>query len=101
MTPLKLNCSVFGQDRSQIFQVTLERTQSIADLKQEIKEKKKPAFDHVPADNLVLWKASVGVDSNKRNVESLTLLGEESLYSLVKELGDVFSPEREHLHYFL
>ena len=52
------------QNRSYIFQVTLGRTKSIADLKEGIREKKKPAFDHVPADTLVLWKVSVRVDSN-------------------------------------
>jgi hypothetical protein len=55
-------------------------------------------FDHVPADTLVLWKVFVRVDSNKRNVESVTLVKEESLPSLVKELGDAFSPECEHIH---
>ena len=96
---LNLNCFVLGQDRSHIFKVTLAPTKSIADLKEGIREEKKPAFDHVPAYTLVLWKVSVRDDSNlKRNVESLTLVEEESLSLPTEELGDIFSPERGHLH---
>jgi hypothetical protein len=96
---LKLNCLVLGQDRSRVFQVTLNRTKSIADLKEGIKKKKKAVFDHVAADTLVLWKVSVRVDNElERDVESLTLAEEESLSSPIEELGDVFSPERGYVH---
>ena len=72
---------------------------SVGSLKDAVKEKKKPAFDHVSADTLVLWKVSVPVDRNlKRNVESLTLVEGESMSWPTEELGDIFPPERGHLH---
>ncbi len=37
---------------------------SVGSLKDAVKEKKKPEFDHVSADTLVLWKVSIPVDSN-------------------------------------
>ena len=92
---LKLNCLVLGQDSSHIFHVELNRNQSIADLKEGIREKNKPEFDHVPAHTLVLWKVSVPVDNK---LESLTLSEKESLSSPLEELGDVFSPEHGHVH---
>lgn len=93
---LKLNCLVLGQ-----FQVTLSQTQSIADLKERIREKKKQTLTHAPANSLVLSKVSVRVDNKfKRNVESLNLVEEESpgLSLPIEELGDIFSPERGCLH---
>ena len=88
---LKLNCLVLGQDRNNIFEVSLGRTQSLAALKVAIRRENKPAFDHVPADSLVLWKVSIRVDSNfKTNVESLTLVEEESLSSPVEEVQNIF-----------
>ena len=96
---LKLNCLVLGQDTSHIFHVELVRNKSIADLKEGIREKKKPAFDHIPADTLVLWQVSLRVDKNfKRDLESLTLTEKESLSSSLEELGDVLSPEHGHVH---
>jgi len=64
-----------------------------------IREEKKPVFDHVPADTLVLCTVSVRIDHKlKRNLESLTFVEEESLSLPVEELGDIFSPVRGHLH---
>jgi hypothetical protein len=94
---LTLNCLVLGQDRDHIFQVTLARTKSIADLKDAIKEKQKPAFDHVPAVTLVLRKVSIPVDSNlEGNVQSVTLVKPLSLP--LEELKKCFTPKRGHLH---
>jgi hypothetical protein len=49
-------------DRSRVFPVEIANNKTIGALKDAIKEKKKPAFDHVPADTLDLWKVS-GFDS--------------------------------------
>jgi hypothetical protein len=49
---------VLGEDINRIFPVMIEATKSVAILKDEIKKKKKPEFDHVPADSLILWKVS-------------------------------------------
>ena len=96
---LRLNCLVLGQDRNHIFEVSLSRTRPLAALKVAIRGEKQPAFDHVPAHSLVLWKVSIRVDSNlKTNVESLTLIEEESLSSPVEQLRNIFSPQDGHLH---
>lgn len=74
-SPLTFNCLVRGQDQTHIFQVNLLPTQTIADLKEGIKEKKKPVFDHVPADAIVLWNAIISVDNELvTTIESLNLL---------------------------
>ena len=87
---LTLNCLVWGQDHNDMFQVTIARTQSIADLKERIKERKSPAFGHLPTDTLVLCIL-------KKNVQLPTRFEGESVSSLVEELGDIFSPEYIHV----
>jgi Crinkler effector protein N-terminal domain len=52
---LEINCLVHGEPRSHIFPVKIAGTESVGALKKAIKDEKKPAFDHVPADTLVLW----------------------------------------------
>ena len=86
---LTLNCLVWGQDHKHIFQVKIARTQSIADLKEQIKEKESPGFDHVSSNTLIL--------SILNDVQSVTPFGGESLSSLVEELGDLFSPQYIHV----
>ncbi len=96
--PLKLNCLVLGH-RNNVFQITLAPSQRIAELEAGIKEKKKPAFDQVPASDLVLWEVSVRLDDKlKQNLESLTFVKEKRLFPPFKELGDIFSPEDGYLH---
>ncbi|KAG2335302.1 hypothetical protein BDR05DRAFT_624489 [Suillus weaverae] len=97
----KLNCIVLGDDPSHnIFVVDIAPKQTVADLKDLIKDKKKPEFDHVAADRLKLWKVKLPVDDALKNtLESLELNKLESP-SPVKKLQKVFSeiPEDEHLH---
>ena len=54
-----------------------------------IKDKKKPAFDHVPADTLVLWKVSLPVDESLE--ENLPNLAGEKPLLPVNKLSKVFS----------
>ena len=55
---IELNCWVFGGDSSPVFLVKIAATESVGTLKEAIKDKKKPAFDHLTADSLDLWKVS-------------------------------------------
>ena len=55
---LKLNCIVLGDNPRRIFPVNIERTEIVGDLKEVIKDKKRPEFDHVATDRLELWKVS-------------------------------------------
>ena len=50
---LEIHCLVSNNyDPTHIFVVKIERTESVSALQDEIKDKKRPAFDHVPADPL-------------------------------------------------
>ena len=55
---LELNCWVFGDDPNQVFFVEIEDTRRIMALKESIKDKLKPALDHISADSLTLWKVT-------------------------------------------
>jgi hypothetical protein len=48
---------VLGDDPSHVFTIEIGGTKNVSTLKKAIKNEKKPAFDHVRADALVLWKA--------------------------------------------
>jgi hypothetical protein len=53
---LNINCIVFGDDPSRVFQVKIANDESVSALKKAIKDEKKPAFEDVAADTLKLWK---------------------------------------------
>ena len=86
---LTLNGLVWGQDHNDMLQVSIARTQSIADLKEQIKEKESPGFDHISSNTLIL--------SIFNDVQSVTPFGGESLSSLVEGLRDIFSPQYIHV----
>jgi Crinkler effector protein N-terminal domain len=74
-------------------------TKSVSILKDKIKAKKSPAFDHIPADNLDLWNVSLLVDRNlKQNLNNLSLPDKPPLPPLLK-LSNVFSKlKQDHLY---
>jgi len=55
---IKLNCFVLGDDSSRVFEIKIALTESVSALKELVKEKRRPLFDHVPADHLDLWNVS-------------------------------------------
>jgi hypothetical protein len=86
---LALNCLVAGDDPDRIFTIEIAKTKNVGALKDAIKDKKKPAFDHVPADTLVIQKVSLpGDESLKGNL--INFSGERLSLPLVK-LSQVFS----------
>jgi len=102
---LELNCLVLGADISSIFPVKIANTESVGTFKELIKDKKRPAFDHVPADTLKLFKVSFPVDDDldatlKRfRPEHDPQNGVHHLSVPVKRLRGVFGdPIDEHLH---
>jgi hypothetical protein len=73
---------------------------SIWTLKDAIKDKKWPVFDHIPANTLVLWNVSASpVRTHMEKPGSLDLPDELSLLAMDR-LSKVFSgvPEEGHLH---
>ena len=88
---LKLFCYVCGDDYSNTFVVNIDEDDTVADLKDAIKEKKRPKFDDIPAGSLFLWKASVLINRDlKESVEALNVVDDDSLYSY-EILSDIFS----------
>ena len=47
---LDLNCLVLGHDASHIFPIEIAESKTVGTLRKAIKDEKRPAFDHVPAD---------------------------------------------------
>ena len=86
---------MLGESRSHIFPVKIAGTESVGALKKAIKNEKKPAFYHVPADTLVLWKVAFPVvDSLEEIVKNFD--GGEPL-SPVDKLSNVLSNADAHL----
>ena len=94
---LELNCLVFGDSPDHIFTIEIANVKNVSALKDAIKDRKKFAFDHVPADTLILYKVSFPVDDglqeNLRNFIGYIPL------SPVNKLSKVFSNVYDtHLH---
>ncbi|KAH9058919.1 hypothetical protein EDB83DRAFT_2520665 [Lactarius deliciosus] len=66
---LNLNCLVCREDRSHIFSLEIPRAKTVGALREAIKDKKQPAFNHVVADTLILWRVSIPDDDTV--IESL------------------------------
>jgi hypothetical protein len=55
---------VNGDGPDHIFDIEITGNKKISALKELIKDKKKPIFDHVPADDLKIWKVSALIDTH-------------------------------------
>ena len=92
-----LNCD---DDPRHVFSVGIAVTESVSALRKAIKVEKKPAFDHIPADTLVLWSVSIPVDKSfKDSLNDFEPADEESLLP-VDRVSEVFVnvPEKRRLH---
>ena len=77
---LNLNCLVLSHDASHIFPIEIAESKTVGMLKDAIKDKKRPALDHIPADTLVLRKISIPVNRNlTENLSKLDFVDEGSL----------------------
>ncbi|KAG2336544.1 hypothetical protein BDR05DRAFT_1063613 [Suillus weaverae] len=92
---LHLNCVVFGDES--IFAVEIAQTQTVDDLKDLIKDRAKPQFDHVPAQQLELWKVNINLD----NLHLLNAIGDVGVeLKALTQLSKVFTDgvERGCIH---
>jgi hypothetical protein len=103
--PLELNCLVLGDDPSHVFTIEIADSKNVSALKELIKEKKKPVFDHVPADALNIFRVSFAVNDdldatlNRFRPEHDPDNGVHHLSMPVKRLKGVFEdPIDEHIH---
>ena len=77
---LDLNCLVLGHDASHIFPIEIAERKTVGALRKAIKDEKEHAFQHVDADNLILWKVSIPVNrSLTENLSTLDFVDEGSL----------------------
>ncbi|RHZ75348.1 hypothetical protein Glove_216g149 [Diversispora epigaea] len=75
MDTITLNCLVEKDDPYEnCFEVEIDKARTISALKKVIKNEKKPKFDHLPADELKLWKVNVSL---LRSNEKLPVLVEK------------------------
>jgi Crinkler effector protein N-terminal domain len=74
---LELNHLVLGEDHSHVFPVTILASKTVGALKKAIKNKKKPAFDHIPADALILWSVSIPAEETLGEILSKLELVDE------------------------
>ena len=100
-TLLQLNCWVLDEDSNRIFPVEIDRDKNVGGLKEAIKEKKFPAFDHITADSLKVWNVSIPIDEDtnlQAKVKDLRLHEKKSLWAL-KGLRRIFRDlNQETLH---
>ncbi|KAG1791477.1 uncharacterized protein BJ212DRAFT_1477883 [Suillus subaureus] len=76
-----------------MFWAMIAQTQTIGDLREAIKDKKKQQFDHVYADHLELWQVKI----NLNDLHLLNTIVDESMeLKLLMELSKVFMDGVEH-----
>jgi Crinkler effector protein N-terminal domain len=91
----RLFCYVRGDDSNWAFKVEIGNEESVSALKEAIKEKKRPKFDHIPADSIFLWAFPIRYNENLReNVEWLDL-DYHKLLEPLDSLSDIFSSKLE------
>jgi hypothetical protein len=76
---LQLNCLVSGLASSNVFQVEIEKTKTVAALKDAIKDKKKPKLDHIAADSLDLWAVSIPYRELAQKLSNFDFVDEQRL----------------------
>ena len=105
--PLELDCLVLGNNPSRVFPVEIAATKSVGSLRELIKDKKKFAFDHVPAHTPSpnIFKVSFPMDDDLDTVlkrfrpEHDPDNGVHYLSSPTKRLKEVFEDRVDkHIH---
>ncbi|GBC04794.1 hypothetical protein RclHR1_05880007 [Rhizophagus clarus] len=85
-----LNCLVHGETPAVdcVFTVEVAKSKTVAILKDMIKEKQQPAFNHIRAAQLSLWKVSLPLDSSVDKVLKQLKYGKELGYPEVNNVLD-------------
>ena len=96
---LTLNCLVLGEPAANIFEVKIQKSQTVSALREAIRDKKIHSFQHVDANKLILWKVSFPVNEDFARAISDFRFDGEGL-SPMKKLSKLFldEPEEENVH---
>ena len=98
MDTLRLFCQVLTNDPTlnRLFPVKIDKTESVGDLKDTIKEKNRPKLDDFAAQQLDLFHVSIPVD---QDITIADIFGKEPLRP-AEDLSKVFPdpPDKRHLH---
>jgi hypothetical protein len=97
---LVLNCLILGDDPRNVFHIKIPAMETVGELRDAMKEKIRPAFDHVPVNTMSLWQVSILMDGDfNEQLGKLKFANAESLLP-VKRLSSLFSdpPAEEHVH---
>ncbi|KAM6494873.1 hypothetical protein JOM56_009496 [Amanita muscaria] len=97
---LQLFCYVRDDDSKQAFLLEIKENAVVSTLRKSIKEEKRPKFDHIPADSLVLWNVHTPLDEHlKETVDKLGLIDENSLSPGIR-MSEIFpeQPEDGRIH---
>lgn len=70
---LILNCFVLGDDPERTLTVEIPKNKNVDILKDRIKEKKVPHFNHIAASDLDLWQVSFAFDDHETELKNINL----------------------------
>src|SRR4051812_7642429 len=100
-TIITLFCLVHGDLVEHVFKICIDKDSDVADLKDEIKKKKSPKFDDIPADELTLWQVDISYN-DEDTVKQLALEETDVIKKMspVSEIGEYFesAPTKKHIH---
>ncbi|RHZ85215.1 hypothetical protein Glove_69g70 [Diversispora epigaea] len=66
---IKLNCLIYGDSKDHIFQVHLEKINSVYDLKNIIKKSKPILFANTDANDIMLWEVNIPIRNGTMEVD--------------------------------
>ncbi|PKK55649.1 hypothetical protein RhiirC2_858940 [Rhizophagus irregularis] len=109
MSIITLSCLVAGENPYEnAFNVKVNKTEAVSELKDVIKENQKPFFDNVAPKELKLWKVDISLEEEN---EKLTAVNTKINVNIKEELGGVellplskiskhfpSQPADEHIH---
>jgi hypothetical protein len=95
-----LQCWLHGDDPKRVFPVKIDQTDVVGALKDAIKEKKRPEFDHIAADKLDLWTVAIPLDDSLNKKLKNLELDEGGALPGGEELSELFpgEPAKKCLH---
>jgi hypothetical protein len=88
---LSLNCLAIGDDPERAFTVEIPEVKNVSILKDLIKEKKAPHFNHIAASDLDLWQVSFPIDDLETELGNINLARYLKLSPPTKKLATFFT----------